>query len=122
MNRSDADRLDDIAAAIASISSHLLHGPISVESVMDAVAMRLLEIGEAVKAISPDLTATEPDIPWSDIGRMRDCRVTKPTRSPGPTDAPFGLVTSPAHFRRATSPSLPSASAAWRRIVRAARA
>ncbi len=29
---------------------------------MDAVAMRLLEIGEAVKGISPELTATEPDI------------------------------------------------------------
>lgn len=72
MNRSDADRLDDIAAAIASISSHLKHGPISVEIVMDAVAMRLLEIGEAVKAISPELTATEPDIPWSDIAGMRD--------------------------------------------------
>jgi len=31
---------------------------------MDAVAMRLLEIGEAVKGISPELTATEPEIPW----------------------------------------------------------
>ena len=39
---------------------------------MDAVAMRLLEIGEAVKGISPELTATEPDIQWSDIAGMRD--------------------------------------------------
>ena len=39
---------------------------------MDAVAMRLLEIGEAVKGISPELTATEPDIPWNDIAGMRD--------------------------------------------------
>lgn len=29
---------------------------------MDAVAMRLLEIGEAVKGISPELAATEPEI------------------------------------------------------------
>lgn len=72
MNRSDADRLDDIASAIASIRSHLQHGPISVGIVIDAVAMRLLEIGEAVKAISPELTATEPDIPWNDIAGMRD--------------------------------------------------
>jgi uncharacterized protein with HEPN domain len=72
VSRSEADLLDDIAAAIASISSHLQHGPISVEIVMDAVAMRLLEVGEAVKAISPELTATEPDIPWSDIAGMRD--------------------------------------------------
>jgi len=72
VSRPDADRLDDIAAAITSIRSHLQHGPISVEIVMDAVAMRLLEIGEAVKGISPELTATEPDIQWSDIAGMRD--------------------------------------------------
>lgn len=34
--------------------------------------MRLLEIGEAVKGLSPELTATEPDIQWSDIAGMRD--------------------------------------------------
>jgi uncharacterized protein with HEPN domain len=72
LSRPDADRLDDIAAAITSILSHLQHGPITVEIVMDAVAMRLLEIGEAVKGISPELTATEPDIQWSDIAGMRD--------------------------------------------------
>ena len=72
MSRSDADRIDDIASAITSIRSHLRHGPITVEIVMDAVAMRLLEIGEAVKGISPELTATEPDIPWNDIAGMRN--------------------------------------------------
>lgn len=72
MSRPDADRLDDIASAITSIRSHLEHGPITLEIVMDAVAMRLLEIGEAVKGLSPELTATEPDIPWSDIAGMRD--------------------------------------------------
>ena len=71
MSRPDADRLEDIAAAITSIRSHLQHGPISIEIVMDAVAMRLLEIGEAVKGISPELTATEPDIQWNDIAGMR---------------------------------------------------
>ncbi|MGL5824274.1 MAG: HepT-like ribonuclease domain-containing protein, partial [Nocardioides sp.] len=72
MSRSDADVIDDIAAAIESIHAHLQHGPISVEIVMDAVAMRLLEIGEAVKALAPDLIASEPDIPWGDIAGMRD--------------------------------------------------
>jgi uncharacterized protein with HEPN domain len=72
VSRPDADRLDDIASAITSIHSHLQHGPITVEIVIDAVAMRLLEIGEAVKGISPELTATEPDIQWSDIAGMRD--------------------------------------------------
>lgn len=72
MSRSDTDRLDDIAAAITSIRSHLQHGPISVEIVRDAVAMRLLEIGEAVKGIRGELTAAEPEIPWGDIAGMRD--------------------------------------------------
>ena len=38
----------------------------------DAVRIRLLEIGEAVKALPADLLATQPAIPWSQITRMRD--------------------------------------------------
>jgi uncharacterized protein with HEPN domain len=34
--------------------------------------VRLIEIGEAVKRISPELLEQEPDIPWSAIARMRD--------------------------------------------------
>lgn len=34
-------------------------------SSLGAVAMRLLEIGEAVKGLSPDLTSTEPDVAWN---------------------------------------------------------
>lgn len=71
MSRSDAEILEDIAAAITSIRSHLQHGPISVEIVMDAVAMRLLEIGEA-KALSIDITGTEPQVSWREIAGMRD--------------------------------------------------
>jgi len=48
------------------------HGPISVKLVLDAVAMRLLKIGEAVKSLSPELTESEPEIPWSRIAGMRD--------------------------------------------------
>jgi uncharacterized protein with HEPN domain len=72
VSRSDDELLEDIAAAITSIHSHLQHGPISVEIVMDAVAMRLLEIGEAVKSLSADVTSTEPGIKWRDIAGMRD--------------------------------------------------
>ena len=68
MSRTDDDRLDDIANAIAAIHAHLEHGPISVEIVMDAVAMRLLEIGEAVKGLSPALTAAESGVDWSGSG------------------------------------------------------
>lgn len=72
MSRSDADLVDDIATAITSIRSHLRYGPITVAIVKDAVAMRLLEIGEAVKALSEEATRAEPDIPWRAIARMRD--------------------------------------------------
>lgn len=40
--------------------------------VFDAVRIRLLEIGEAVKALPADLLATQPAIPWSQIARTRD--------------------------------------------------
>lgn len=72
MSRADDELLDDIAAALTSIHSHLQHGPISIEIVLDAVAMRLLEIGEAVKSLSAEITSTEPEIKWRDIAGMRD--------------------------------------------------
>lgn len=72
MSRSDVDRIDDITAAIHAIRSHVERGPLSDDLVSDAVRIRLLEIGEAVKSISPELTATEPEIPWRQIARMRD--------------------------------------------------
>jgi uncharacterized protein with HEPN domain len=72
VSRSDHDRLDDITAAIDAIRSHVARGPLTDDLVSDAVRIRLLEIGEAVKALSDDLTATEPEIPWRQIARMRD--------------------------------------------------
>jgi uncharacterized protein with HEPN domain len=39
---------------------------------MDAVTMRLLEIGEAVKTLSPEIKETEPGIRWRAIAGMRD--------------------------------------------------
>ena len=40
--------------------------------VFDAVRVRLIEIGEAVRAIDPALLAREPDIPWVDVAGMRN--------------------------------------------------
>lgn len=65
-------RLEDIEAAIAAIRSHLRRGELSDGLVFDAIRIRLLEIGEAVKALPPALLASEPDIPWTQIARMRD--------------------------------------------------
>jgi uncharacterized protein with HEPN domain len=72
VKRYDLQRLDDVATAIAAVRSHLARGDLSDGMVFDAVRIRLLEIGEAVKAISPGLLATEPGIPWKNIAAMRD--------------------------------------------------
>jgi len=72
VSRPDDELLADIADAIAAINSHLQYGPISLGIVMDAVAMRLLEIGEAVKSLSSGATDAEPGIRWREIAGMRD--------------------------------------------------
>ena len=53
----DRTRLADIADAIATIRSHIGRGPLSDGLIFDAVRVRLIEIGEAVKAISAELLA-----------------------------------------------------------------
>ena len=72
MKRYDDQRLSDIDSAITAIRAHLARGEVSDGLVFDAVRIRLLGIGEAVKAISPALLASEPDIPWKNIAAMRD--------------------------------------------------
>src|SRR5438876_11340861 len=72
MSRRDRQRLDDILAASTAIRSHRERGAMVDQLVFDAVRVRLIEIGEAVKDLSPALLSTEPDVPWSDIARMRD--------------------------------------------------
>jgi len=70
--RTDEQRLDDVLAAAAAIESHLERGTLADGLVFDAVRVRLIEIGEAVKDIDPELLANEPNIPWVDVARMRD--------------------------------------------------
>ncbi len=72
MSRRDGDRLQDILDAIDAIRSHVARGELTDGLVFDAVRVRLIEIGEAIKAISPELLHTEPGHPWTDIARMRD--------------------------------------------------
>ena len=72
MSRQDKSRLDDIIEAIAAIRAHLSRGDLSDGLVYDAVRVRLIEIGEAVKGIRPDLLEDARDVPWAQIARMRD--------------------------------------------------
>ncbi len=69
MSYRDRQRLSDIQAAIYAIRSHLQRGTLADGLVFDAVRIRLLEIGEAVKALPADLLDTQPTIPWSQIAR-----------------------------------------------------
>ena len=68
----ERQRLADIQAAVDAIRSHLQRGDLSDGLVFDAVRIRLLEIGEAVKALPAEMLSSQPAIPWSQIARMRD--------------------------------------------------
>ena len=72
MSRRDAERLDDILAAISAIRSHVARGDLSDGMVFDAVRVRLIEIGEAIKTLPAQLLEAEPQTAWTDIARMRD--------------------------------------------------
>ena len=72
MTYRERQQLTDIQAAIDAIRSHLRRGDLSDGLVFDAVRIRLLEIGEAVKALPAEMLSSEPSIPWTQIARMRD--------------------------------------------------
>lgn len=72
MSRRDRQRLEDILAAIDAIGTHLQRGDLHDGLVFDAVRVRLIEIGEAIKTLPADLLAAEADLPWAQIAGMRD--------------------------------------------------
>jgi uncharacterized protein with HEPN domain len=72
VSRRDVERLQDILAAVDAIAAHLRRGEIADGLVFDAVRVRLIEIGEAVGTLTPEVTAQEPEIPWGDIKAMRN--------------------------------------------------
>jgi uncharacterized protein with HEPN domain len=72
VNRRADSRLEDIAAACDAISRYIRRADMDDEIVFDAIRIRLIEIGEAVKGLSLDVTALEPEVRWNDIARMRD--------------------------------------------------
>lgn len=78
MARSAADHLRDVLEAIAAIAAYTRKGKRAFDKdpmLRDAVAARLIQIGQAVKdaqAEGMDLPGLRPDIPWRDIAGMRD--------------------------------------------------
>jgi uncharacterized protein with HEPN domain len=72
VSRRDDQRLEDILASVRAIRAHLERGGLDDGLVFDAVRVRLIEIGEAVRAIDPSLLAREPSIPWVDVAGMRN--------------------------------------------------
>lgn len=72
MSRPDRERLGDIQASCEAIAAYVVREGVDGDIVFDAIRVRLIEIGEAVKDIDPDLLAAEPSIPWAEISRMRD--------------------------------------------------
>lgn len=72
MSRDDRQRLDDVLSALDAIRSHLRRGTFEDGLVFDAVRVRLIEIGEAIKSLPNDLLSKEPDLPWVQIAGMRD--------------------------------------------------
>jgi uncharacterized protein with HEPN domain len=72
VTRRDRQRLDDIRDALEAITRDLRRGGLEDGLVFDAVRVRLIEIGEAVKQLPSQLLASEPTIPWAEVARMRD--------------------------------------------------
>ncbi|WP_100500211.1 HepT-like ribonuclease domain-containing protein [Geodermatophilus chilensis] len=72
MSRHTRQCLLDVLAALDAIDDHVSRGELSDGLVFDAVRVRLIEIGEAVKGLPAEVLATEPRLPWSEIARMRD--------------------------------------------------
>ena len=78
MSRTDDQRLRDIVESIDAVdrADALLRAhPLDAEGeqvALDAIHYRVFTIGEAVKALSSGLRDAHPEVPWSDIARMRD--------------------------------------------------
>jgi uncharacterized protein with HEPN domain len=72
VSREERQRLDDILAALDAIRGHVGRGDLTDGLVFDAVRVRLIEIGEAIKALPEELLSSEPSIPWVQIAGMRD--------------------------------------------------
>ena len=78
MARAATDHLKDVLEAIAAITAYTRKGRKAFDKdpmLRDAVAARLIQIGQSVKdaqAEGLDLPRLQPEIPWRNIAGMRD--------------------------------------------------
>lgn len=76
MNRDVPERLDDVIRACGVIDRYVSDTSLPEDLVYDAVRMRLVEIGEAVRMLPVAVTAGEPGIPWSRVSLLGE-RLTR---------------------------------------------
>lgn len=80
MSRAIAQRLADILGAIAAVNQAerlLLAAEERGDDLLmgvafDAIRYNLVVVGEATKALDPEILSRHPEIPWSSTARMRD--------------------------------------------------
>lgn len=74
MSRSEAERLDDIRAAISRCITYREHLDSAEFGAMayDAVLRNLAVVGEAVKSLPDDFKQHHVDTPWSSIAGLRN--------------------------------------------------
>ncbi len=81
MTSRDRQICDKLLSEI-SVAGELLHGYtadafVGDERTVRAVAMTLINIGELVKNLTPELKVAHPEIPWRAISGMRDITAHK---------------------------------------------
>ncbi|MDP4333399.1 DUF86 domain-containing protein [Curtobacterium sp. A7_M15] len=76
MSRDVGDRLDDVIRACGVIREYVDDEALPEGLVYDAVRMRLVEIGEAVRMLPSAVTSTEPSIPWARVSLLGE-RLTR---------------------------------------------
>lgn len=72
--RDPRERLQDILEAIEHIERYAIRGRKAFEKdelIQNWFVRHLQNIGEAVRALTPDILAKAPDIPWAKIMGMR---------------------------------------------------
>ncbi|WP_267424264.1 MULTISPECIES: HepT-like ribonuclease domain-containing protein [unclassified Curtobacterium] len=78
MNRDVDERLEDVIRACRVIARYVSADTLPEDVVHDAVRMRLVEIGEAVRMLPVALTAGEPGIPWSRLSLLGERLTHRP--------------------------------------------